>query len=384
MLNKVDIIPEGIFYNSAKTIETIQKTSEINSRVTSNQTKGQFLASGVVFPHEDIILRSLKIVKENPSVAKLKEDFRIIEVKHEEFTEGIEITFNHHLKILQPSQITMAAIADTYKNKYNIDIYIITSKITDSLFNLVQQLDNSSKIGVILKDYEGHFIPVIFSKCDDKLSIVALDGIRIKPSIYDLIEDIYVKSIQKHGGNKCRLLYAGGNRQKDGYSCINDAFIILKDALRKPNLINELFANSEIKHDCNDKTNIDYQVNIAEFPKSLYKSVQNKQFLDELSPEELQMPLKEVTSTSTKLATKTLKTHLDKYNCSIIAHKLSIIYGPKNIITRCDKKWVVNFYLQIKGYRMLVKAFKAIDDGSGKVNQERADALMKKYVNPSF
>jgi hypothetical protein len=112
--------------------------------------------------------------------------------------------------------------------------------------------------------------------------------------------------------------------------------------------------------------------------------VQNKQFLDELSPEELQMPLKEVTSTSTKLATKTLKTHLDKYNCSIIAHKLSIIYGPKNIITRCDKKWVVNFYLQIKGYRMLVKAFKAIDDGSGKVNQERADALMKKYVNPSF
>jgi hypothetical protein len=364
-----------------RTLETIEQIPEINSKVTGSQTKGQFLASGVVCPHEDIILRSLKIVEENPSVATLHEDVRNIEVKNKESTEYIVTTFNHKIKILHPNWTIKAAIADTYKNKYNINIYIITyNDIYNSLLNLAQQLDNSEKIGIVLEASGLHDTPVILSKSNDELSIVVLDSIRIKPPTSKFIEKVYAQLMQEYGRTKCHLLYVEGGRQKDRYSCRNDAFIILKDALRKPSLINELFANSEIEQERNDKTIKDYQVNIAEFPKSLYKVVQNKQWLDKLSPEELQIPIEEVTSISTKLATKTLKTHLDKYNCKVRAYRLSYIE-----ISRIKKRyidWTVNFYLHIKGHRMLVKAFQAIDDGSGKVNQERANALVKKYVNP--
>jgi hypothetical protein len=382
MLNKANITSENILCNNT---ETIEKIPEINSRVTGSQTKGQFLKSGVVFPHEDIILRGLEIVKENPSVASLRPDVR---KRNIEFNEERTTTFKHKIKILQLSKISMAAIADTYKNKYNINIYIITYNIYYRLLNLAQQLDNSEKIGVVLDlegGYEGrHVTPVILSKSNNELSIVVLDSVFTIPKIQGVIESTYVKLMQEYGETKCHRLYVEGGRQKDEHSCINDAFIILKDALRKPNLINELFANSEIKQERYHETIKDYQINIAEFPKSLYKSVQNKQWLDKLTPEELQTPLKEVASISTKLATKTLKTHLDKYNCKITAHRKLFIYSYTNVRKEYDIDWIVNFYLPIKGYRMLVKAFQAIDDGSGKVNQERADALMKKYINPSF
>jgi hypothetical protein len=81
MLNKVNITQENILYGNTETIEKIQKTPEINSKVAGNQTKGQFLDSGIVLPHEDIILKGLKIVKENPSIGLLRQDVRKTYIK---------------------------------------------------------------------------------------------------------------------------------------------------------------------------------------------------------------------------------------------------------------------------------------------------------------
>jgi hypothetical protein len=386
MLNKVNITQENILYGNTETIEKIQKTPEINSKVAGNQTKGQFLDSGIVLPHEDIILKGLKIVKENPSIGLLRQDVREkhIEKSKKSKRSDIETTFNHRLSILVPSKIGMVAIAENYKNKYNINIYIVDINISDSLFMLAQQLDNGEKIGIVLS-IDGHLTPIIISKCNDSLHIVVLDGIFIKPMYHFFIDEAYVKLLHVYGETKCQLLYAGGTRQRDRYSCINDTFIILKDALRKPNLINELFANSKIEDRYNSKAKKYYQSKTVAFPKILYKTMQNKQLLDKLSLEELQISLKEVTDISNKLTTKTLKAHFNKYNHSIIAHKSSTTYGGgRNIVTDYDINWLVNFYLQIKAYRMLVKSFGVIDDGNGKINQEKADILMEKYVNPCF
>jgi hypothetical protein len=182
-------------------------------------------------------------------------------------------------------------------------------------------------------------------------------------------------------------LHSDIQRQKDCYSCINDAFIVLKDALTIPELITLYFNNSKINatyklDTINNKINI--QASIIEYPKFLYKTMQNKQLLDELTTEDLQTNLKQSTIIELVAQQKTLQQHFNEYNRMIEVEKKIIIERCCFNTKKVNKKWEVNSYLQVKGYRMLVRSFELIDNSSGKIDQSKAELLVKTYVNPEY
>jgi hypothetical protein len=267
--------------------------------------------------------------------------------------------------------------------KYNIDIYFITQDIQNSIGNLVKQLKNGEQIGVVARLTTRHDNPLIICKNNEEIYIVVMDYLKIKDDSFWGFFSSPSKLIEVFGTEHCHLLHAGIPRQQDTYSCINDATIILKNALRKPNLINDLFNTSQtvdVTYDDEVNGKTCYQVGVAEFPKFLYKTVQNKQLLDELTTEDLQTHLKQ----STDISSKTVQTHLNKYNRVLTVLRETTSRGSPGTNTNTVKDWEVNTYLQTKPYRMVVKSFDKIADSNGKINQETATKLVNKYVNPSF
>jgi vacuolar-type H+-ATPase subunit F/Vma7 len=372
----------------------IQKTA---IKVVNDQNKqlplakGYFSEDGTVFPDESIILRGLTIIKDNPSIGVTGQDIRKQWIKHYTNEGQCKVTtFSHTLPIFQPKDMTITAILQHYKKKYDINIYYINNNVKNSIGKLVQQLKNKEQIGVItnISDKKWHMTPVVISKNNDHIYIVTLDSIDRKNYSFWRFFSSTEKLIETCGTQHCHLFHAGIPRQQDMYSCINDAIIVLKDALRKPNLINDLLKTSKtVDVTYNDKNNgkTVYQVVIAEFPKYLYKTVQNKKLLDELTTEDLQTSLTaESTDVSSIKVKKTLQTHFNKYNRTLTVMKKTVTYGDSIETKTQQDYWQVNTYLQTKPYRMLVKSFEEIADSNGKINQEIATKLMEKYVNPSF
>jgi hypothetical protein len=354
--------------------------------------KGHFSEDGTVFPDECIILRGLNIIENNPDIGNIEQDIR---TQWSANTNGIggqfkKTTFAHNLPIFQSMHMGMAIIAEHYKNKYNIDIYFIDHNVKYLIGNLVKQLKNSEQVGVITNAIPetGHITPLIISKKNEEIYIVTLDSINKKHDGFWCFFSSPTKLIEICGTQHCHLLHAGILRQQDMYSCISDAIIILKNALRKPNLIADLLKTSktvEVTCDDKDSDKTVYQVLLAEFPKFLYKTVQNRQLLDQLTTEDLQTSLiSEPTNVSPTKQQKTLQTHLIKY-CRILTVLRDITdYGDKYKKLKTKQNWLVNTYLQTKPYRMLVKSVEEIADSNGEINQEIATKLIDKYVNPSF
>jgi hypothetical protein len=370
---------------------------EIDIKVANNQhnqlplARGYFAYDGTVFPHESIILRGLNIIENNPDIGNIETDIRTHWSANTDGEGGQikETTFIHNLPIFQPDYMGMAIIAEYYKNKYNIDIYFIDQNVQDLIGKRVKQLKNGEQVGIIANVTSGteHVTPLIVAKKNDKVYIVTMDSINIKSDSFWCFLSSPAKLIEICGTQHCHLLHAGITRQQDMYSCINDAIIVLKNALRKPNLINDLLkASQTMEVTCYDKYSAKtvYRISRVEFPKFLYKTVQNRQLLYGLTLEDLQTPLTvESTAVSSEKMQKTLQTHLKKY--SKILSVLRKITDSSNEYkeTNTKQNWLVNTYLQTKPYRMLVKSVDEITGDNGEINQETARKLMKKYVNPS-
>jgi hypothetical protein len=379
-IKKISMVSSKVAYQKLDN-NFLENTTKQKTAIKSN-----FAKKNLVFPYEDILCKGLKIIQENPSIGELKEDTRAQVSKDHSFYTTI--TFKHTLPIFQPSKLTMAAISHHYKQKYHINIYILTENITGLLYQFAKQLNEGQQLGVITKfcSDNKHVIPIILSKNNQKTYIVLLDSLTGNNELNNyFISDTYLKLVEELGSNNCHLLHTDIQRQKDDYSCINDSFIVLKDALTTPKLITSYFNSSKINYtyQLNTTNNkINCQVSVVEFPKILYKTMQNKQLLDELTTEELQTNLKQSTIIELKAQQKTLQQHLNEYNRIIEVEK-------KIMIERCcfntktvKKNWQINSYLQVKGYRMLVKSFKLIDNSNGKIDQAKAELLVKTYANP--
>jgi predicted transcriptional regulator len=381
-IKKIPIVSSKVAY------QKLDNNFSENTIKQKTVIKGKFAKKNLVFPYEDILCQGLKIIQENPSIGELKEDTR---PQHSEDNSIYTfITFKHTLPIFQPSKITMATISQYYKQKYNINIYILTENIIDLLCQFAKQLTEGQKLGVIIKicPVGQHVTPIILSKNNQKIYVVILDSIKEHNEQKNcFISDAYLKLAEEIGINNFQLLHTDIQRQKDNYSCINDAFIVLKDALVTPKVITSYFNSSKINYTYKFNTTnnkINCQVSVIECPKFLYKTMQNKQLLDELTTEDLQTNLKQADIISLETQQKTLQQHLNEYNCIIEVEK-------KIMKERCcfntkivKKKWLINSYLQVKAYRMLVKSFKLIDNSSGKIDQSKAELLVKTYVNPKY
>jgi hypothetical protein len=350
----------------------------VNKTPTTVATKSLFSETVIAFPHEDIIDKALKIINKNIYIGTSYDNTRkSILGKYK------KITFNYTLPIFKPSEACIAAIAHHYNKKYNIEIYYVDKNTKDLLYKLAQQLPNGKQIGVIaiLHPHSIHVTPLVFSKNNNKLYIVSIDSVSNSRSSQRILEESYLNLIKIYGEQNCHLLYAGTNRQTDGYSCINDAFVILKDALRKSNLIDDL-VNSITEDITNDnKDEKSYKISIAPFPKFLYKTVQNKKLLDKLTTEDLQTPLNKSTDIPSRKGIKTLETHFKKYNRNIVATSYMYDYNNSGNNNGIAKNWEVNTYLQIKAYRMLARAFKIIENRSGYIDYSKTSKIERRYIN---
>jgi hypothetical protein len=372
---KVKIIQAN---DAAITHKSLDNNFFVNKTPTTVATKSLFSETVIAFPHEDIIGKALKIIDKNSDIGT-----RYNNTKESILGKYKKITFNYTLPIFKPNEVCIAAIAHHYKKKYNIEIYYVDKNTKDLLCKLAQQLPNGKQIGVIaILQLDGiHVTPLVFSKNNNKLYIVSIDSVSNSRSSQRILEESYLNLIKIYGEQNCHLLYAGANRQTDGYSCINDAFAILKDALRKSNLIDDL-VNSITEDITNDnKDEKLYKISIAPFPKFLYKTVQNKKLLDELTTQDLQTLLNKSTDIPSRKVTKTLATHFKKYNRNIVATSYMRDYNNSGDNNGIAKNWEVNTYLQIKAYRMLARAFKIIDDGSGYIDYRKTLKLERRYIN---
>ena len=387
-LGTIKILDNNTIANdNTKPIQQIAIKAVNNQNKQLPLTVGCFSEDGTVFPYESIIHRGLSIIENNPNIGNIEEDIRKQWHKNMDDTDYQlkETKFKHILPIFQPKSMGVAVIAEHYKNKYNIDIYFIDNNAQNLIGKLVKQLKNGEQVGIIANviPKRAHMTPLIVAKKNDKVYIVTMDSINVKSDSFWCFLSSPTKLIEICGTQHCYLLHAGIIRQQDMYSCINDAIIVLKNALRKPNLIDDLLKTSktmEVTCDDKDSGKTVYQATHVEFPKFLYKTVQNRQLLSKLTPEDLQTPL---TVESTK-EQKTLQTHLNKYNRILSVLREFTVSGYRYKRRKTEQFWQINTYLQTKPYRMLVKSVDEITGANGKINQETAIKLMEKYVNPSF
>ena len=184
------------------------------------------------------------------------------------------------------------------------------------------------------------------------------------------------------------MILADGDRQADSYSCRNDAFIILKDALRKPNVVSyfepfkQELSGEFYQSSADDK--FVFKTYSVQLPLFLFKTIQIDTVLANFTDEDKSTILK----ISKDGDIKTLQTHLDKYKRSVVATTTEISYEnqvnpetntyDQEVITE-EKKCIINVYLQMKGFLMLVTVFPELSDAEGKIDASKQELLLSKY-----
>jgi hypothetical protein len=242
-------------------------------------------------------------------------------------------------------------LADYYQEKYGVNIYVL-SKPQKSLPVFIEHLrkQDSVKAGfVCYTGYagNGHTVPLIYEKNGKSENVIFLDalgpfGLRsfraYSGDVFN-IQDVKIL-LYTPSGNKINFYAATGIRQVDNFSCANDAFIILKDALREDNLMDLIKCNVEKDDEYSDHGFI--PINL---PSQWGKAVQSKKFLSKLSLD---------TDVKCKQPT-TLGVFRDRYEKEIEIIPIESDGYGRNLSPVDDEclriKKSMNIYLKLKGYR---------------------------------
>jgi hypothetical protein len=200
--------------------------------------------------------------------------------------------------IVQPTPEGAKILAEYYREKYGVNIQVIdyTGKVDspDNLNKRFQRLkedftsltkEHKTPFGAVLMHGMQHAVPVLF---DDKKHIMIFDsnsGARIKS--YYVVANLFPDY---------QVFLNKGTRQADVGSCITDAIVILKDALRIPNL-SEIIESKSFEHKEPEKPNDgrpklelgealkQQNFRLFRMPEELLKTAQVSKFVDEAEPD---------------------------------------------------------------------------------------------------
>ncbi len=398
-------ITTSVFLNNAnntkKPVEVLRNTesqvaasNDVNKEhLVKQNAESTFATATVVVPSKNPFQEGLDIIENNPDIGKVKVDVR--EYEHTD-KNGIytstTTTFNHNPQIFFPSDTCMAAAAAYYKNKYGIHIHIVCEVQAHKTYELIQQLNDGEQLGIIARSaqYVVHVTPLIISKQGEDIFIIVLDSIDDRPEFSYIIENFFKeKLINPDDKKNYHLILVDGDRQADSYSCRHDALIILKDALKKPDLLSYFRpCEQQVISDCyqsSEDDNFVFKAYSMQLPMFLFKTVQISSVLAKFTDEDKSTVLK----TSKDGEVKTLQTHFNKHKSSVIVTRRKyIIYGNrKNPITNIydeevtteNKNWLINEFLRIKGFVKLPTLFKELDDGTGKIDTTKERLLLSKH-----
>jgi hypothetical protein len=214
----------------------------------------------------------------------------IVDIRTRDYTDvnGIESTittefnkFNNSVKIFFPTDIHMVVAAAYYKKKYGINIHIVCEHKANKTYDLMQQLNDGEQLGIIarISRYLPHVTPLIISRKGEDIFIVSLDSVDKNSAFIYSIERIFKENLTNSDDRKSyHLILVDSKRQADEVSCRNDALFILKDALRKPNIVSYFEPISEKISAYEYQTSANSSVILAKYqaklPKFLFKTVQ--------------------------------------------------------------------------------------------------------------
>jgi hypothetical protein len=392
--------------NTTKPVEVLTNTEsqvvaskdENNVNFVKQEVKSIASTVAIAIPAKDYIQQGLQIMGSNSTIGRA-----IVDIRTRDYTDvnGIESTitteFNNSVKIFFPTDIHMVAAAAYYKKKYGINIHIVCEHKANKTYDLMQQLNDGEQLGIIarISRYLPHVTPLIISRKGEDIFIVSLDSIDIMPTFVSGVKDFFKENLMDIEDKKSyHLILVDAKRQADLYSCRNDAIIILKDALRKPDVVS-CFQSFTKRVDADvysasDDDRVVLSTYDANLPAFLYKTVQINTMIINFNKQDRDTVLK--TSKAGKI--KTLQTHLDEYKQNVTVKK--VIHIKCNIRQNSAtgfnrdsmvvdyKQWVVNGFLQEKGFRVLVKSFSELNDGTGKIDKDKQKLLLSEYFYADY
>jgi hypothetical protein len=282
----------------------------------------------------------------------------------------------------------MVAAAAYYKNKYGINIHIVCEQKANKTYDLMQQLTDGEQLGIIARPCisRTHVTPLIISRKGEDIFIIALDSVYEESDFIPSIEIIFKNNLITPDDKKnYHLIITSGRRQADFHSCRNDALIILKDALKRPDVVSCFQAftkrvDSDV-YQASANNRVILSTYDTKLPAFLFKTMQINKELTNFTDQDKDTVLKR----SADGHIKTLQTHLDKYKRTVIAtKKTEIIYEDSDTTSITEHKWPVNAYLQIKGFLILVKAFPELADDAGKIDIDKQKRLLGEYFYTDF
>ncbi len=259
------------------------------------------------------------------------------------------------MKITTPNKEGACLLAGYYREKYGVNIVNIENR--DNFSALVAEYREKSghvKVGFIVRVQTRtgiHSVPVIYEKKDNRESIIILDSLGPTEGFKeDIIADI--NGIDHE--HRINIYECKGRRQSDQHGCKNDAFIILKDALRE-NHITALLKNVTLRW---ASINIQgmylraasiYQKYYSfELPEKWSKGVQNKNYSEgyKTKPD---MNVAVLRGNPFK-PSQTLKQHRNKYAAKVqietsTRESIKESFGKPSVKTKA-----MNVYVKQKGY----------------------------------
>jgi len=260
-------------------------------------------------------------------------------------------------QIIVPNLAGKCLLANYYKEKYGIEIFIISNK--SDLRACIEQLSQFPapvKAGFVVNatpQEGGHVVPIIYEKNSGEEAIYAFDSLGPKglhgfsiDKINDIINKDKLQKINIYSNDI--LDPVSTSRQIDQKSCINDAFVILKDVLREKNSLAIVKEQAKKIQHLSHKQYIPFLL-----PEQWSKTVQREHYLD-----------------------KKIGTNPD-LNKNIHMKKSQSLFGEKKKAETLEQfRERYTAQLDVQQFNVHAKI-----DGEGKMDEERGNLISSKKIN---
>jgi len=295
-----------------------------------------------------------------------------------DYAEGLErakkVITEGYTTIIVPNDNGKCLLAKHYHDKYGIEIFIMTdTKNLGAFIEKIRERDGDIKIGIIANTDNAHVVPLIYERNGDKESIINFDTLGPEPkppSKFNIAAFIsLIKSVTSNKNidfHSCQ-----GIRQVDSYSCVNDAFAILKDALREENITAQL-KNPRPAQSAIQTTSHSYT--LVQLPERWSKSIQNQKIFDEYK---VKINFEDPVARSRKeKPKKSLQQHRNE-NEKAITRRFLYELSNGTLVKETEETKRINVYLKEKGYSNVTRVKKTYGDRIK--NQENLNQIYEQY-----
>jgi hypothetical protein len=281
--------------------------------------------------------------------------------------------------IIVPNLAGKCLLANYYKEKYGIEIFIISNRSDlKTCIEKLRQFPASVKAGFVINTTSqegGHVCPIVYEKNKAEEAIYVFDSLGPKGlhgfgvnQIDELVNKGLPEKIDLYANDITDPFST--SRQTDQKSCINDAFVILKDVLREKHSMAIVKEQAKKIQTANSKSYLSFLL-----PEQWSKTVQRESYFDKTrgtNPDlEKNIHLKNIQSFfGEKKKPESLKQFRERYTSELEVQQFNV-HSKINHDGRMEeergklvssKKVKLNVYLKKKGYSNIARVEQQFKD----------------------